>query len=99
MRQRFSESETAKTSSEIAALTDLDVRELKDRWRSVYGTEPPPRSSRKLLVSAIAYRIQERAFGGLKPSMRRLLEHASEDTGGRRILRARPVTRASTGQS
>ena len=97
MKQRFSNSETTKTSGEIAALTHLSVSELKDRWRSVNGTEPPPRSSRKLLVSAIAYRIQERAFGGLKPSARRLLERASEDTGSRRILHTRPFTRATTG--
>ena len=97
MKQRFSGSETAKTSAEIAALFDFSVNELKDRWRSVYGAEPPPRSSRKLLVSAIAYRIQERAFGGLKPSVRRLLEHASGGTGTRQILRTRPITRATTG--
>jgi len=97
MKQRFSGSETAKTSSEIAALTDLCVSELKDRWRSVYGTEPPARSSKKLLISAIAYHVQERAFGGIKPSLRRLLERVSEDAGGRRILYTRPVTRASAG--
>ena len=97
MKQRFSGSNTIKTSGEIAELTDLNVSELKYRWRSVYGTEPPPRSSRKLLTSAIAYRIQERAFGGLKPWVRRLLERAAEDAGSHRILRTRPVTRASTG--
>ena len=97
MKQRFSGSDTTKTSGEIAVLTDLSVSELKSRWRSLYGIEPPPRSSRKLLTSAIAYRIQERALGGLKPSVRRLLERASEDTGSRRILPTRPVTRASTG--
>ena len=94
MNQGFSKGE-AEVSREIAALFDLGVSELKDRWRSVYGTEPPPRSSRKLLVSAIAYRMQERAFGGLKPSVRRLLERASEDACERRTLRTRPVTRAS----
>ena len=97
MKQRFSGTETAKTSDEIAALANLSVSELKDRWRSLYTTEPPPRSSRNLLVSAIAYHIQERAFGGLKPSVRRLLEHASEDACERRILRTRQITRASTG--
>ena len=97
MKQRFSDFETAKISGEIEALIQLSVSELKDRWRSVYGTQPPPRSSRKLLISAIAYRIQERAFGGLKPSVRRLLERAPEDAGSRRILHTRPVTRASTG--
>ena len=67
------------------------------RSRSAYGTEPPARSSGKLLVSAIAYRMQERAFGGLKPSVRRLLERVSEEAGGCRILPTRPVTRASAG--
>ena len=97
MKQRFSGSETRETSSEIAALFELSVSELKDRWRSIYGTEPPPRSSRKLLVSAIAYRMQQRVLGGLKPSVRRLLERASEDAGGHRVPRNRPVTRASAG--
>jgi Protein of unknown function (DUF2924) len=97
MNQRFSGGETAKISAGIAPLFDLKVNELKDRWRSIYGTEPPPRSSRKLLVSAIAYRMQERVFGGLKPSVHRLLERASEDAGGQRISRTRPVTRASAG--
>jgi hypothetical protein len=97
MNQRFSGGETANISAGIAPLFDLKVNELKDSWRSIYGTEPPPRSSRKLLVSAIAYRMQERVFGGLKPSVRRLLERASEDAGGQRISRTRPVTRASAG--
>ena len=96
MDQGFSEVE-GKLSREIAALFDLGVSELKDRWRSVYGTEPPPRSSRKLLASAIAYRMQERVFGRLKPSVRRLLERASEDTGGHRISRTLSVTKASAG--
>ena len=97
MNQGFSGGETAKISREIAELINLSLSELKDRWRSAYGTEPPPRSSRKLLISAIAYRVQERALGGLRPSVRRLVERASEDTGRRWILRTRPVTRASTG--
>jgi hypothetical protein len=41
--------------------------------------------------------MQERVFGGLKPSVRRLLERASEDTGGHRISRTRSVTKASAG--
>ena len=53
MNHGFSEAE-GELSREIAALFDLSLSELKDRWRSVYGTEPPPRNSRKLLVAAIA---------------------------------------------
>jgi hypothetical protein len=35
---------------------------------------PPRQIGRPLLTRAIAYRLQERAFGGLKPSTTRLLE-------------------------
>jgi hypothetical protein len=85
MNQEFSDAETAKIPREIAELISLSLSQLKERWRSVYGTEPPLRSSRKLLISAIAYHMQERAFG------------ASEDAGSRRISCTRPLTRASTG--
>ena len=54
-------------SREIEALSDLTIDKLKERWRSNYDCAPPGRCSKKLLVSAIAYRMQERAFGGLKP--------------------------------
>jgi Protein of unknown function (DUF2924) len=97
MEHRFSGPEAEQIPQQIAALFGLKVSELKDRWRSLYGVEPPPRSSRKLLIAAIAYRVQEQTFGGLKPSVVRLLERASGDAGGRPILRTRPVTRASIG--
>ena len=97
MTHRRSQTETEKISPSIARLFELKVSELKDRWRAVYGNEPPQRSSKKLLISAIAYKIQEPAFGGLKPSVIRLLEHASEDSGGRQIAHLRKITRASTG--
>jgi hypothetical protein len=97
MDQGFSEVE-GKLLREITALFDLSVSELKDRWRSIYGSEPPPRSSGKLLVSASGYRMQERVFGGLKPSVRRLLERTPDDASGHRKFRiTRPVTRASAG--
>ncbi len=97
MTHRRSQTEAEKISSGIAHLFELKANELKDRWRAVYGNEPPPRSSKKLLISAIAYKIQERAFGSLKPSVIRLLEHASEDSGCARIPHARKITRASSG--
>ena len=97
MAHRDSQTETEQISSGIARLFELKVSELKDRWRAVYGNDPPPRSSKKLLISAIAYKIQERAFGGLKPSVIRLLDRASEDSGSRQVPHTRKITRASTG--
>jgi hypothetical protein len=82
-------------SRELAALSDLTIEELKERWRSSYGSAPPGRCSKKLLLSAIAYRMQERASGGLKQSVLRQLEHASDDAGAQRVPHTRPITRAS----
>ena len=68
-----------KISAEIAALASHGTKVLKARWRELYDTEPPPRISRELLTRAIAYRLQEKVFGGLAPTTRRLLERVAAD--------------------
>ncbi len=50
----------------LAALPGTSTTKLKDQWRSLFGAEPPP-YSRKFLESRLAYRIQELAYGRLKP--------------------------------
>ena len=84
-------------SLEIAALTDLTIDELKERWRLIYNCAPPGRSSKKLLVSAIAYRLQEQVFGGLKPSVRTMLERVSANSSASPVPPSTPDTKASTG--
>jgi hypothetical protein len=42
-------------------------------WRQLYDREPPG-FSRNYLVSRLAYRIQELAYGGLKPATRAKLD-------------------------
>jgi DUF2924 family protein len=68
-------------------LKDLGTRsddELKERWRNLYATEPPRKIHRSLLIQAIAYRMQEKALGALKPSSRRqLMRVAGNAAGGR----------------
>jgi hypothetical protein len=55
---------------EIGGLADLDLVSLRSRWLGLYGSEAPARMSRELVIQAIAYRLQENAFGGL-PSVTR----------------------------
>src|SRR4051795_13007084 len=50
--------------SEIRVLEQAGVFALSAEWRRLFGGEPP-RLSRDLLVRALAYRVQERAMGGL----------------------------------
>ena len=56
-------------SHKLAGLRSLPIRDLKQQWRSLYHSEPPHRVSRELLTRAVAYRIQEQALGGPKPSL------------------------------
>ena len=52
---------------QIAGLHRQSVPELKQRWRDLVGTDPP-QYSRSFLVSRLAHRLQELAYGGLSPS-------------------------------
>jgi len=63
---------------EISQLLALDEAILKQRWSALFGTNSALRLGRGFMVRAIAYQLQERAFGGLKPSTIRILERAAD---------------------
>ena len=68
----------------LAALPEADIRDLKQQWRSLFGAEPPP-YNRRFLESRLAYRIQELAYGGLKPETIARLEALGEQIDGGNI--------------
>lgn len=72
-RRRTIAGNSQNLAEEIAALPSLDPSTFKERWLSLFGAEPPPGLSRAFLTRALAYRIQERAFGGLKPTLKKFL--------------------------
>ncbi|MGH9207622.1 MAG: DUF2924 domain-containing protein [Acidimicrobiales bacterium] len=77
--------------ADLARLSNYNRQELGARWGALYGIEPPRQISRSLLVRAIAYRLQEKALGGLKPATRRLLARAAKDlAAGRPVAPIRP---------
>jgi Protein of unknown function (DUF2924) len=84
-------------ADEIAALRQATCADLKERWRALYGTEPPWHISRDLLIRALAYRIQEQALGGLKPSTRRLLAKVAADASARRPIERSPQATLTPG--
>lgn len=84
-------------ASKLAGLPSLDRSALLEQWRNIYGIEPPPRISQQLLVQAIAYRLQEQALGGIKPSTRRFLAKAAEETNaGQSISAPSPAIKSGT---
>jgi hypothetical protein len=91
MVRSLSEKEREKLGSEITRLQSLEVEQLKSRWWKLYGSQAPARFSRDLLVRAIAYRMQERALGGLSTATRRLFERIAADAQARRPLKLAPV--------
>ncbi len=64
---------SAELEREIGALSDLPRPALGERWQWHYRTDPPKGISRPLLVRAIAYEIQAKRYGGLKPATDRRL--------------------------
>ena len=81
----------------LAALKTTTTPALKQEWRTLFGTEPPP-YNRRFLESRLSYRVQELAFGGLKPETLRRLNALAEQIDGRgltaRRIRhdAKPIT-------
>lgn len=75
----------------LAALKTTPTPELKAQWRELFDSEPPP-FNRRYLESRLAYRIQELAYGGLKPETVQRLERLGEELDGgdrsRRRVRA-----------
>jgi len=75
-----SERDPQKLASQLDELHELNPAELREHWRSLFGADPAPKLCSSLIVQAIAYRHQEEALGGLKPSTLRLLERIADDT-------------------
>ncbi len=74
-------------AEEISAISQLTREELINAWKSAHRQTPPKGISRRLLEYSAAYQLQVKAFGGLKPTMRRRLRQA---TG--RAERSAPAT-------
>jgi hypothetical protein len=72
----------------LAALKTTPTMELKQQWRDLFATEPPP-FNRRYLESRLAYRIQELTYGGLKPETIKRLEALGEQLDGGNITTRR----------
>jgi hypothetical protein len=81
--------------AQIGALKSMDAKALKARWRELFDTEPPP-YNRRFLESRIAYRVQELAYGGLRPATVERLAALARQVGGKaggrpRVAQERPI--------
>jgi hypothetical protein len=61
-------------SQRIAALPALNKAQLLVVWQENFSHPPPPKLRKELMVPVLAYRIQEKEFGGLSHQARKKLE-------------------------
>jgi hypothetical protein len=98
MKRRSPACDRAALTAEIEVLSKAGIKDLRERWTALYGKEPSAHIGRSFLIGAIAYRLQEQAFGGLKPSTRRLLARVAKESGaGSSPPKGPPVRKAETG--
>jgi hypothetical protein len=78
---------------ELAELPQLGLEALRERWRTVYGNEPPSHMSQGLLKIGLAYKLQENMHGGLNATSRKFLrEVATGSTGKSPARQLKPGT-------
>ena len=94
-----SRADLAKLSAEIAALGELTYADLRLAWRRHYRVHPPKNIGRDLLELGIAWKLQERALGGLSATVKRQLAElartfaAKSDLAKARRVSLRPGAR------
>jgi len=81
--------------AQLAALKTAPIGALRQKWRELFEREPPL-YNRRYLESRLAYRIQELAYGGLKPETIERLDALADELEGktgkrRRAVETRPI--------
>jgi hypothetical protein len=69
----------------LTQLPAMDRKELLKLWHDLFDRIPSPALHRGTLIPILAYRIQEKAYGGLKEStLKRLHELAKDHANGKK---------------
>lgn len=71
---------STKTLKQIAELETLSIPQLEERWRKLFGADPPAHQKR-FLIKRLAYRIQELTYGGLSEEARQRAVEIIKEAG------------------
>ncbi len=97
-RTRDTSSEDA-VAVKLRALAEMNQAALRAEWRRLYRANPPKRVSRDLLMLGVAWKVQERAYGGLGATAKRRLAGLAKtldqdgDVTRGRVARLKPGAR------
>ena len=86
---------SSELDQEIGGLRRMTREQLKDRWRALYKAAPPAAFTPDLIARGLAWKLQEKAFGGLSPDSKRLIGigEAAEGARTQRRSASRPILR------
>jgi|AERA01.1.fsa_nt_gi hypothetical protein len=76
---RTSDQTSEAITAEVAALALLPHQELRLAWRRYYKAYPPKFVNRNVIELGVAWKIQERAFGGLDAATKRQLDALADE--------------------
>ena len=60
-------------TNRLAPLPKMSKKDLLALWNQLFSGAPPSHLRRGLLIRLLAYKIQEQAYGGIKPANRQRL--------------------------
>jgi Protein of unknown function (DUF2924) len=82
----------------LASLPELKKAALCDLWTQLFDASPPPKLRSDFMIPILAHRLQERAFGQLKPAARSRLRQLSQafDKDSDSAIPATPQLRPGT---
>jgi hypothetical protein len=83
-------------TDDLSALAVADRPVLLEEWQALYSASVPKNISTLLLRRAVAYRMQEKAHGGLKPTMRQYLRQVAQTSKPIQVIKA-PAPALSSG--
>jgi hypothetical protein len=73
---------TADIAAEIERLSSLSLGDLRAAWVAEFRRDPPKGLWRDLLLRTLAWRLQEKAFGGHDKATLKLLEGSGQKRAG-----------------
>ncbi len=83
-------------ATKLAALPKMAAVDLRAEWRRLHRAHPPQRIGRHLLELGVAWKLQERAYGGFSAAMKRRLAELAKtmdekgDLANARAVRLKP---------
>jgi hypothetical protein len=84
-------------SEQIATLPSLNKAQLLAIWAENFSTDPPSKLRKELMVPVLAYRMQEKEFGGLSNTARRRLREVAASLKTDKPSQERPDSAPQTG--